>query len=288
MLKPLSVHYFWSPGRLRIFDQSTMVVSFEAPTQDDSMLWYTGRMHYSGELIRGKLHAHNTVFKESFFFSGTPEQLGLTGERFTPKSNVFTPMLLKDIGFKSIEQSIQYILTAFHQNSNTPNEDGFYPRLICHGHTKNEDVTFPSGTYKFDRRAPTYCNEWSFKEGEPFTAIGYNQHAGGPPGPHMPDRIPPWLPGHLHWFIMSDTHDDTSHYEYGFYSQEIDHTFGNEMGGGLPFGGRVNLASLVITGGMPSYSEWQWVVVGIVVLLGCVFSACGVCTYRVAERLKQA
>ena len=53
------------------------------------------------------------------------------------------------------------------------------PRLICYGATSNVPVDFPTGTYKFDRRAPTHCDEWSFKPGEIFVVVGFNKHAGG-------------------------------------------------------------------------------------------------------------
>jgi hypothetical protein len=252
------------------------------------MLWYTGRMHYDGELIRGKMHTHNTVFKEAFFFSGTPEQLGLAGKRFLPPTSTFEPILLKDIGFKSIEAAVQYILSAYHQHMDQPDEEGVVPRFICHGSTMNEDIEFPSGVYKFDRRAKTWCNEWSFKKGEPFTVVGFNSHAGGPPGPHMPDQIPKWLPGHLHWFLFSDTHDNRSHYEYGVYSQEIEHTFGAKRGVFFPNGGRLNTLGLLVSGGMPSSSQLNMVITAVFLLALILLSSCGICTYRTAKYVKLA
>jgi hypothetical protein len=283
-LTPLSMHYFWSPGRLDLFDQSTMVVTFKAPTAYDSMIWYTGTMHYSGTLIRGKMHTHNTIFKESLFFAGTPEEIGMLGSRFQPKGKVFDPIPLKDMKFESIDAAQTYILDAYHQHrSENPNSG---VRLICKGDTNNEDIVFPSGTYKFDRRAPTWCGNWEFKKGDAFTAVGFNRHAGGPPGPHMPDRIPEWLPGHLHWFMFSDTHDDSSHYEYGFYTQNPEQNFVGASDSNMAFGSRLNMITMVLNAGMPSQNEFYAILFGVMMVVTFVVSSFGFCTYKVVKLVK--
>jgi hypothetical protein len=42
---PMSFHYVWSPGRLDLSDQSTMVNTFLAPTDKDTFIWYTVRYY---------------------------------------------------------------------------------------------------------------------------------------------------------------------------------------------------------------------------------------------------
>ncbi|KAH8046841.1 hypothetical protein JL721_12290 [Aureococcus anophagefferens] len=100
-----------------------MVNTFLAPTGEDSFLWYTARLPASGTLLRAKMHAHNTVFDESFLYLGTPQDVGL--EDLRPKGRAF-------------------------------------------------DVV-------------------------------------APPGPHV-DFIPAYLPGHLHWILLTDDGTDGSAY----------------------------------------------------------------------------
>ena len=277
-LTPMGMHYFWSPGRLDVFDQSTMVNTYRARTDTETMIWYTGIMHYSGTLVRGKMHTHNTVFKESLFFAGSPSQLGMANARFSPPDKVYEPIPLKDMGFDSIDSAIQYIMDAYHKNKEI--ESDMPLDLICHGDTDNEKIMFPTGEYNFDRRAPTWCKTWDFKEGDQFTVIGFNQHAGGPPGPHMPDRIPSWLPGHLHWFLFADTHDGESRYEYGFYNQEAKFGFDSSVDTMIPFGGRFNTLTMILNTGMPSGSQWYLIVSVFLISLGAVASFFGFCTYK--------
>lgn len=50
-----------------------------------------------GKLIRGKMHTHNAVFKESFFFAAKPNQLGLDASKFYGEK-VFHTLSLKALG----------------------------------------------------------------------------------------------------------------------------------------------------------------------------------------------
>merc|ERR1739848_982808 len=141
-----------------------------------------------------------------------------------------------------------------HYNRNHGHQDG--PRLICHGRTQHASIEFPSGTYEFDRRAKTWCREWDIKVGEPFVAVGFNAHSGGPPGPHMPDRIPPWLPGHLHWFLYYDSHDQQSHYTRRFYTQDPEVSYHMDT---------PTMALFLINGGVLTRTEWYTIVIGVVI-----------------------
>ncbi len=47
----------------------------------ETVFWYTGRLAHRGQLLRMKVHAHNTLFDESLFFAAAPEDLGLTDDR---------------------------------------------------------------------------------------------------------------------------------------------------------------------------------------------------------------
>ena len=249
-LVPLSLHYMWSPGRMDINDQSTMINTFLTPTAYDSFIWYTGHMFGTGKLIRGKEHAHNTVFDESYLFSGTPEQLGLGSSKFRPISNAYDAVPTSQTGFKNNRELVAYVLEQYDKAMLSDNLTG--PRLICHAKTSNLRVD----GYDYDRRAPTHCNEWNFKKGEPFTVIGFNKHTGTPPGPHMPDRVPEWLPGHLHWWIMSELEGSTeSQYTYGFYTQDPDFNFGH-ANSYIPMGGLLNAVAFFANKGIPTQSQF--------------------------------
>jgi hypothetical protein len=52
---------------------------------------------FAGKLIRGKMHTHNAVFKESFFFAARPDQLGLNDGKFYGEK-VFHTLSLKALG----------------------------------------------------------------------------------------------------------------------------------------------------------------------------------------------
>ena len=264
-LAPLSFHYMWSPGRLDLNDQSTMVNTFLAPTGYDSFIWYTGYMFGTGKLIRGKMHTHNTVFDESFLFSGTPEQLGLGSPKFRPKSNAYDVVPTSQTGFKNNKELMEYVLDQF--NDAVQSDDPNKPRLVCHGKTSNLRVD----GYDYDRRAPTHCDEWHFRKGEQFTVIGFNKHSGVPPGPHMPDRVPEWLPGHLHWFIMSELEGSTeSKYTYGFYSQDPGLTFGHTKSY-IPMGGMVNAVVFQTNKGMPTESQFWNTICMFTFVAGTIF-----------------
>jgi len=256
--KALSLHYMWSPGRYDINDQSTMVNTFMAPTDHDTVIWFTGQMPYSGKMIRGKMHTHNTIFKDAYLFSATEAQLGMDGPGWIPKNKVYDVQDPQDMGFDSIDEVKAHIMRNYVQNIGKPDHTGLAPRLICAGNTSHIDIEFPSGNFSFDRRGHMGCDEWSFDEGEPFIVVGFNTHAGGPPGPHMPDRIPEYYPGHLHWFLTTETDDEESHYTYGLYSQDRSMAYTSELGKReTVMGGSVNFFAFVLDKGQPRRSMWN-------------------------------
>jgi len=264
-LKPLSLHSMWGPGRFDVNDQSTMVQTFLTPTAYDNFYWYTGYMFDTGKLLRGKMHSHNTVFEESYLFSGSPAQLGLGSSKFRPKSKAYEVVPTTQSGFKSNEQLKNYLLREYNNSLQSDNPDK--PRLICHSKAGTQLV----GGYIYDRRNPSHCGEWEFKKGEQFTVIGFSHKTDLPPGPHMPDRVPKYIPGHVGWWISSELKDSCeSKYTYGFYSQDPEITFGHTYGK-HQWGGLVNTIAIISNKGMPTAVQFSNIVHTLVIGAGIVF-----------------
>jgi hypothetical protein len=59
-LKAASLHNFAGPGTVRPSNQRSLLVTFPVPTAYESIFWYTGRLVHSGELLRLKIHSHNS------------------------------------------------------------------------------------------------------------------------------------------------------------------------------------------------------------------------------------
>jgi hypothetical protein len=66
-------------------------------------------MMADAELVRGKMHTHNTIFKESYFFAGTPEQLGMDKAHFHPKNKVYDVIDPIEMGFENIGKILNII-----------------------------------------------------------------------------------------------------------------------------------------------------------------------------------
>lgn len=212
--RPISLHTIANPGRMDINDQSTMVHTMLMPTDKETFTWYTGRMLFSGSLIRGKSHTHNQIFQQMFMFTGEPKDIGLT-DKFRPAEKACDPVVTKSVGFASNLELRDYILAEYRANGAS--------RIVCE---VNQSYDVIDG-YIWDRRAKAGCNPWEFKEGDQFTVIGFNGLAPGlkSAGPHMPNQLPTHIPVHLSWFWLFDTHDDESHWAMTVHTQDVDHSY---------------------------------------------------------------
>ena len=47
-IKPMHFHNFAGPGGFNFRDQKSFIFTYQAPTDHDSLFWYTGRIPYSG------------------------------------------------------------------------------------------------------------------------------------------------------------------------------------------------------------------------------------------------
>ena len=102
-------------------------------------------------------------------------------------------------------------------------------------------------------------------------------------GPHMPNKIPAWLPGHLHWFIFSDTGDNQSHYNYGFFTQDPENSFGGSDRTHVLMGSWLSAIAVILHRGIPTSSQWNAIVMGLVfIVLGVILIASACVKYSVS------
>ena len=91
-----------------------MVNTFQTPTTHDTFVWYTGRTLSASTMVRMKMHVHNTVFRESYFFAGTPKQLQMDGPEFLPKAGdtTYDCMRPEEHGFADNDAVKRHIFDA--------------------------------------------------------------------------------------------------------------------------------------------------------------------------------
>ena len=202
-----------APAKLNGTDQLSRTVTFATPTHAEHMLWYTGRAWADGELFRNKLHAHNMVFESSEFFLGTPKDLGLDQPRMWPEKS-YKPIHTKDLGFADNDDfrdwlfgNLEEAQRKFDQNCvkrEDPSDEACgrpRPRLVCAALYDAEDFIWEGEEYSFDRRPKTWCEPWTFREGDAFTVTGFSRHLTRPNKPDTPGKIPAFIPGHISWHM---------------------------------------------------------------------------------------
>jgi len=195
--KPLSTHFFIGPGRYDIDDLSSYVMTYPAPNNAPSFMWYTGEMWTEGSLVRNKMHAHSNSFHRAFFVAGTPQQLGLDRPQFRLQP-MFQPLLISDTGYDKDEDLIDALL-ARAKDQRLP--------VVCSSQAQSEMV---AGVL-YDRAPLTSCSPWQFKKGEVFTVLTFARPA---------EKKEGTSPAHTHWFMWYDDHlSQNSRYSYGVYSQ---------------------------------------------------------------------
>lgn len=274
-IKPVSFHNFAGPGDFYFSKQSSYIFTFQAPTDSESIFWYSGRMHQSGKLLRNKQHAHNIIFEEAIFFAASPEELGLTKENGLLPTKPFLPVksastrfgtnseikkfILENLkassivsrllaessnnatsipnlrhrrfieGNISISNNVHINIQHPHTTSNIEPQISMEhrtssPKAICHSVHNYEMI----GGYKFDRKTPTCCQEWSFKKGDIFTTLAFHRKVTDSSlGPHQADHpsIPPTIPGHVGWWLSYDTQElpiAQSHFSIVQYTNDPD------------------------------------------------------------------
>lgn len=288
-LAPLSFHYMWNPGRLNPSDQSLMLMTYGAPSKEASLVWYTGEFKFTGQLLHGKAHTHNSFFDEAYLFSATLDQLGMDDERFKPAAQIFTPLVARDMGFEDMDDVKDHFFDHFNKNSKKMHS-GRAPELICHSRGATFAADFPTGTYTFDRRSRMFCNNYTIEKGVQFVTIGFNKPVTKPLAPHQPHIIPDLLPGHLHWFLLTDRGDAESHLTYEVYTHDPEHSYGTWTSGNKHnvFGGwfDINLIVTAANKGTPNAAEASYILTCIGAVLSVVLLLSFFCFYQVTKYLR--
>ena len=212
-IRAVSQTTIMAPAAMNMTDQLSRTVTFNTPTHDEHMLWYTGRAWANGEIYRNKLHAHNMVFESSEFFLGTPKDLGLDQPRMMPEA-AYSPLGTKDLGFNDNDDFRDWLMNnleeaqrKFDQNCverEDPSDEACgrpRPRLVCAAKYDSEGFIWGGIEYQVDRRPKTWCEPWKFREGDAFTVTGFSRHLKSAPKPDKPGFIPAFIPGHISWHM---------------------------------------------------------------------------------------
>eukprot|EP00602_Paraphysomonas_sp_CaronLab_P007625 CAMPEP_0185022866 /NCGR_PEP_ID=MMETSP1103-20130426/5566_1 /TAXON_ID=36769 /ORGANISM="Paraphysomonas bandaiensis, Strain Caron Lab Isolate" /LENGTH=649 /DNA_ID=CAMNT_0027555137 /DNA_START=113 /DNA_END=2062 /DNA_ORIENTATION=- len=233
-LKAMSLHNMAGPGTYDPKVQRSFLFTFPTPSDRQSMFWYTGRLQNHGKMLRMKIHAHNTIFREAIIFAASPEQLGMTELNGFPMDKPHLPVDVVAAGFESNEALKRFLLLNLQRsqerydalpsdqhrtNEKTcgyPNEACVVsrPKAICQSFAHLEIID----GFAFDRRQPTCCDPWEWPSGQVFTVVGFSEHQGYPLGPHAPDMkdIPPTLPGHVGYWLTYDSEETPEHSRWGY------------------------------------------------------------------------
>lgn len=220
-LKPLNFYNFIGPGNMNFNDQLTYIMTYQSPTDRDTLFWYTGRMPHSGEMLRNKVHVHNKIFKEALVFAATPHELGLTKQNKLMPDKAYNTVDIKAAGFSDHDAVKKFLLRNLDESgkaydsrvSTTKVSDFDYltddfhsrerPKAVCQVLQSLEE----HDGYFYDRREPTCCAPWHIKKGDIFTVVGFNAKLDYKVGPHT-DKIPKTSPAHVSlWMSWANEED---------------------------------------------------------------------------------
>lgn len=232
-LKPMHFHNFAGPGTLSRTDQNSYIFTYQCPTSYDSLFWYSGRMPYSGDMLRNKFHAHNKIFKEALFFAASPEELGLTAANGLQPAQPFETVDLRETRWSSLEDVKHFVLGQLEQAGEQFDQRNGVggtgqidystqfsrerPRAICQGVSTLEEVE----GYFYDRKEDTCCRPWHIEKGDVFTVLGFNKKLAYAPGPHA-DQYPATFPGHIGWWlsVASEEPEPRSFFSIAMYNHD--------------------------------------------------------------------
>ena len=259
-IQPMHFHNFAGPGNFDRKNQNSYILTYQCPTDRDSLFWYSGRMPYSGEMLRNKFHAHNKIFKEALFFAASPEELGLTKKNGLKPDQPFKTVDLRDTRFSTLDDVKSFILGNLEKSaSDFDKRNGVggtgkidystqfsreRPRTICQGVSTLEKIN----GYFYDRKEDTCCRPWHIEKGDIFTVVGFNKQLKYAPGPHA-ENYPPTFPGHIGWWlsVASEEPEPKSFFSIALYNQDPN-SFPGKLG--VDFMDRLTRLSILTNGGV--------------------------------------
>jgi hypothetical protein len=260
--KAVSFHNFAGPGEFTPGVQSTYIFTFKTPTAEESIFWYSGRMHHTARMLRNKQHAHNAVYDEAIFFSATPEELGLTKENGLYPEHPSKVIRTSTTGFANNAAVLKFVMNNLKESASKPYK--YVHRrasdssrqlglgdLHEYGKMHHDDsssggdyeddypgrkgrapraichainyVEYAEDGYGYDRKEPTCCVDWEFDKGEVFTVLAFNSRLKD----RMKKEAPEYFPGHIGWWISFDTREtpEQSHFSITQYTNNPNHQF---------------------------------------------------------------
>jgi hypothetical protein len=218
MMKALSNSLITNIGFFDEKQQDTYEHYFWVPTDRATVFWYTGRMPNSGRLIRNRLHIHQYVHDESFFFFASKEDLSLSEKWEVGLSDrgLTRPIDLSELGYGTFMEVKSFLLSRITNLNTNLNVDGMDdlqpPALVCSACRGLEQVD----GFEYDRRGRVKCHRWSFRKGDAYTVIAFLNATRQPMGPHQPNFIPPKVPMHLQHNWVYEASDGKSHYSLDY------------------------------------------------------------------------
>ena len=208
----VSVHSLFNPQGSMFLSQMDRFFVYKVPSLQDTVLYYTGRMPFGGEMQWMQPHVHMGVAQQMFLFQGTPQDLGL--EVVHPK-NSYQPVDAVDVletmgiqprsepaGGANNQYIVDWILEKAKQGP---------ARQICHAQATRVNVNGKS----WDRMANFSCNPWKFEMGMQFTAVAFN---GNPDANDLITRFKQ----HSIWFLTYASRDEYGRYTFTLGSTDPD------------------------------------------------------------------
>lgn len=99
----------FGPGTIIIPSQITKSLTAPTPTHAESVMIYSGKLTVSGDLRRGKIHAHSAIYQSSMLLLGEFSDYGLSDSKFEPVRG-WKPLITTELGFRDNEDLGQHIL----------------------------------------------------------------------------------------------------------------------------------------------------------------------------------
>ena len=135
-----------------------------------AVMWHSSAMPDRGRFVWNYMHAHQTLYKGSYVFSGTPEDVGLNTPPLA-KTLAWIPFLPETAGM-TLDSFRKHIFAAAHASG---------AELKCFIET-NKTVWVPRGSStptswasgSYDRLTTTRCSPWSFEKGDRITIVSFD------------------------------------------------------------------------------------------------------------------
>lgn len=197
--QPVSVAWFRAPFISEYYHFTSLQVQFDRwdAINEDSMVWWSGVLHFSGHLLEGAwVHAHRMRYIGQMLFADGPAAL----QRECKLSRIRGDQVDGHALLPNLESTWASLRRL--------------PELVCH--TKRDVADFVSINDSFFERTGAFeCKSWSIAYGDPYTIVGFL-------GPKWNKEIRHY-PMHMELFMfMNSSHEP-------FFQLTVENHFGHCM-----------------------------------------------------------